>query len=488
MRASRIGLLMALAALAAGTLALAPAPTEAQGSEIEVRIAAIRLSDGRIEFALQPRAGSGWGERILPSRRYLPVASRDRWLASSAVVADGVEVRIAARRLADGRVEFALQSRAGSGWGERVLPSRRYFPVSSQGRWLSSSPIAVARAVPGAVEPDPSLLPEMSFADDIPHERRVEIRVLVAQVLEFYANRYDLTPFEFSVHFGVDTDPGVGAYAQGGSIYVGRYFVNHDGLGTALAHEYFHLLARRLQQLPAGATDASPVWLIEGTATYAGDVYETAHKIRSWDEIRASWIWESAALSATLTDMERWDGFHRWGFVSYHLAALATEWLVEYAGDDSYIRYWRLLAGAQSWRSAFETAFGITVDEFYQSFARDHERELASTFDWIRGRVLGPSGEALGGIELWTHPVAAGRSRFGRTDEDGTFDLAVPEGSYTIGVYRRPAGAWQVLGWYGDDGFTTERDRAATIAVGDGDASMLEIRLPSAIADLRPVP
>ena len=61
--------------------------------------------------------------------------------------AGGSEARIAARRLADGRVEFALQPRAGGGWGERVLPSSRYFPANAAvGRWLSSSPVSLGGA------------------------------------------------------------------------------------------------------------------------------------------------------------------------------------------------------------------------------------------------------------------------------------------------------------------------------------------------------
>ncbi|MCY3785357.1 MAG: hypothetical protein OXG47_01340, partial [bacterium] len=59
----------------------------------------------------------------------------------TAAVADEPEVRIVARRLGDGRVEFGLERRgAGSDWGERLLPSRRYFPAdAAEGRWLSSS-------------------------------------------------------------------------------------------------------------------------------------------------------------------------------------------------------------------------------------------------------------------------------------------------------------------------------------------------------------
>ena len=56
----------------------------------------------------------------------------------------GTEVRITAMRLEDGRIEVALQEREGSGWGERILPARRFFPASGrEGRWLSSSPIPV---------------------------------------------------------------------------------------------------------------------------------------------------------------------------------------------------------------------------------------------------------------------------------------------------------------------------------------------------------
>ena len=57
----------------------------------------------------------------------------------------GVEVRVAAQRLADGRTEFALQERNADGsWAERRLPRARFFPANARvGRWLSSSPLVV---------------------------------------------------------------------------------------------------------------------------------------------------------------------------------------------------------------------------------------------------------------------------------------------------------------------------------------------------------
>ena len=63
-----------------------------------------------------------------------------------------VEVRIVARRLADGRVEFGLQQRGGDGaWGERLLPSRRFFPADAPvGGWLSSSRLVLSAALVAA--------------------------------------------------------------------------------------------------------------------------------------------------------------------------------------------------------------------------------------------------------------------------------------------------------------------------------------------------
>ena len=57
----------------------------------------------------------------------------------------GVEVRVEARRLADGRIEFAVAQRVNGQWSERILPSSRYFPTSSEGRWLRSSPVTVGQ-------------------------------------------------------------------------------------------------------------------------------------------------------------------------------------------------------------------------------------------------------------------------------------------------------------------------------------------------------
>ena len=79
--------------------------------------------------------------------RFFPTtATVGRWLASSPLSLPASEVRIVARKLESGRVEFGLQQRqADDAWGERLLPRVRFFPTTATvGRWLASSPLTLA--------------------------------------------------------------------------------------------------------------------------------------------------------------------------------------------------------------------------------------------------------------------------------------------------------------------------------------------------------
>ena len=156
------------------------APGAASGVPgVEVRVAARLLLSGRMEFALQERRADGeWGERRLPRARFFPAGTRiGRWLASSpqtvrapgaASGVPGVEVRVAARLLLSGRMEFALQERRADGeWGERRLPRARFFPAHPRvGRWLASSPLTVSLPPSGSPESDRAALVALYEATD----------------------------------------------------------------------------------------------------------------------------------------------------------------------------------------------------------------------------------------------------------------------------------------------------------------------------------
>ena len=70
-------------------------------------------------------------------------------------VSDSADVRIVARRLGDGRIEFGLEQRQNDdSWGGRTLPRARLFPPTvTVDTWLVSTPITVSVAP----QPTPSL-------------------------------------------------------------------------------------------------------------------------------------------------------------------------------------------------------------------------------------------------------------------------------------------------------------------------------------------
>ncbi|MYD85136.1 MAG: hypothetical protein F4Y14_02520, partial [Acidobacteria bacterium] len=128
-----------------------PAATDEQAevSTPEVRIAARQVDGERVEFALQVRAqGESWQRQILPQRRFLPAdAATGAWRVSSAIEVAAEDsartVRIGARHLDTGQVEFALLVRLDDGgWSARLLPMARFLPPTAEvGRWRYSTPL-----------------------------------------------------------------------------------------------------------------------------------------------------------------------------------------------------------------------------------------------------------------------------------------------------------------------------------------------------------
>ena len=140
-----------VAILAIAAVAAIPSPAAGQEGDETVRIVARKLTDGRVEFGLQQRhTDTTWADRQLPTQRFFPTnASVDRWLASSPLrvqrPAGETVVRIVARKLTDGRVEFGLQQRhTDTTWADRQLPTQRFFPTTATvGRWLASSALTL---------------------------------------------------------------------------------------------------------------------------------------------------------------------------------------------------------------------------------------------------------------------------------------------------------------------------------------------------------
>ncbi len=132
----------------------ADADRVAAGGTVSVRIVARKLANGPVEFGLQQRGlDDAWDDRRLPTVRFFPPTARlGRWLASSPLEFAVGEVRIVARKLANGKVEFGLRQRqADDTWSDNRLPGVRYFPTTAGvDRWLASSPLTLTTPQPTA--------------------------------------------------------------------------------------------------------------------------------------------------------------------------------------------------------------------------------------------------------------------------------------------------------------------------------------------------
>ena len=70
------------------------------------------------------------------------------------------------------------------------------------------------------------------------------------------------------------------------------------------------------------------------------------------------------------------------------------------------------------------------------------------------------------------------------TSRVGTFGLHVFNGMYTITLYVAGDTIPRHIGWYGEGGFTTDRQQATVIELDGADVTGIEIRLPANPADL----
>ena len=147
-----------------------------------------------------------------------------------------LNARIAAQRLADGRVEFALQQRRQDGsWGERLLPQRRFFPSNATtARWLVSSPLTIATA-PTSVTTPPA-------AD--------------ACVLRDNLERVQAATFQIQTTTGTGTGTGTAFYIGGG-----EWITNHHVVATVTGATLVHA-GTRISATVAGSLSGHDLALL----------------------------------------------------------------------------------------------------------------------------------------------------------------------------------------------------------------------------------
>lgn len=134
----------------------------------------------------------------------------------------------------------------------------------------------------------------------------------------------------------------------------------------SISHEYFHLLQYHWGKLEGRRDTHPPVWLVEGSATYAATQYLIEHKDLNSASARDFRLNQVRGGEEALEHWEReWGSNNGW---EYSLAYLAHEWLVAHSNSDSWLEFWSQDWEQGLWKRGFEDTFTIELSKFYERF------------------------------------------------------------------------------------------------------------------------
>ena len=236
---------------------------------------------------------------------------------------------------------------------------------------------------------DTSDEPVLEFLGDPPAETRVAVRAEFEAVRNYFALELEAGTADYTLYVGTDQESLVDTYVRVSGTqppsrvcswlpYSGSAIINPDCHAAPHRLNEVHFIAVRellapwlsLPPVPDGFDRRGPLWLRYGAELYISAVYRAA---RGYEELQTSWDRRSSRARQTarlLESMSTWEGIGTNNDFSRGtaLGSLAIEWLADRAGDPAIFEYYRLLPDSESWEEAFEAAFGIAVDDFYEQF------------------------------------------------------------------------------------------------------------------------
>ena len=307
-----------------------------------------------------------------------------------------------------------------------------WVELAADARWWQSGAVGVDYVFPASV----------------PAERQASIRDDMASVVTFFAERYGLRPPEFTVTVDLGLDIFAGARSR--DILISARALDYSLLDVTLAHEYFHVLQWRLGEYSPDVLDPSPRWMTEGSATYAGGLYRQQRWGVTPEALRLARLRHSLTVEDELDDLTLSRLFYAGEGPAYSLAALALEWLSGYAAAASaetfaptapgwsdglpdratYVAYYDRLASAGDWEVALESTFGLSADDFYDSFAVYRAALIASRFPHLADDEDQPLLVLVGGVAAETETAV--RAAFESVQAFFTERLGAGPVDYTV--------------------------------------------------------
>ena len=297
-----------------------------------------------------------------------------------------------------------------------------WIEVSGDARWWQSGAARTRFAV----------------TDGVPAELEAEVRAETASVVAFFAERFAALPPEFTVV----VEPTPTTYTTSSRLAVAlNYRTEATPIGSLIALEYFRLLQTSISPRanpyfpgPDGVHPQGADWLKDGAELYAQYAYlksvdpETARLVRDRQISVASWAGESLREieSQTRTHYEH-HLLQAWSSRGF----FAAEWLAERAGAPALLDYYRVVDSARNWREAFEQAFGISLERFYQA-VEPYLSEIAPPMPHLADDRAEPILVLLGDIP--PEEAAAVREQFETAQEFFRERLGSDPADYTVYV------------------------------------------------------
>ena len=338
--------------------------------------------------------------------------------------------------------------------------------------------------VDGSDEPVLVLLGEMSA------ETEAAVRTTFAHILEFFGERLEAGPADYTVYVGADAESltDVHTHTTGHALpedfcttaYTGVFAIVADCMQSSpLALLRHHFFTARDQLAPWGSLAAAeypadrhgPMWLLFAIESYVEHTYGDMAESLVLDQIRADQTHVARRLEERLGTFATWDDVHAAGSQAVRaLSSIAGELLAERAGEPALLDYFRQLPTSGTWEVAFEAAFGMGVEEFHTEFEA-HRAQVAPPYVLyrIRGVVLDPTGNPSVGAWMGSSRGEARWEDGTTTGEDGAFELAVRDGRNQLYIDLSTTGCSVPT-----DGMHT----GSVIEVDGADVSGVDLRLP----------
>ena len=316
-------------------------------------------------------------------------------------------------------------------------------------------------------------------------------RYAAAVALRAVALQHDYASFvrAFELLLAEELDPGAWPRdACGGEVAGWIGLIVGCQQPIAFDHEYVHALQHDAATGGLGAAgEIRPLWLVEGMAMYLSARYRGDAGYEDYRSARRRAAENARAFGGPLP-LYSLETYFQWRSspppAAYSVGFLAAEWLAAQAGDDALFLFMRRLQrGVGRWHEAFDVAFGMSLDEFYEAFDTHAQAFNRPRPHRVSGVLLDPDGAPVAGMRVYAYPEHGGRGEHDLSDSRGRFAVPLPAGRYTVAV--QSGSRCTLYGRYRDGEALAPSSDPSIVEVAARSAPAITIRLPASPSALR---